>query len=167
MPALSASIRKLLGGTRLIVLPEDFYVVELPVDVKPIPGEWYRPATTRFAVFIREPNHVTLIVNRKKWLRMQRIFDKYEVHGPVKVVEFDVKLSMAARGYMATIGTILAESELGVVPVSSFQRDHIIVPKADLPRTVRVIRRFLESCRGGAAEADRNRPRATRRKRSP
>ena len=67
----------------------------------------------------------------------------------VKVVEFDVKLSMASRGYMAAIGTLLAESQLSAVPVSSFLRDHIIVPKADLPRTVRIIRQFLESCRSG------------------
>lgn len=147
MPVLSANIKKLLARTKLFVLPEDFYVIELPVDVKAIPGEWYRPATTRFAVFIREPKQVTLIVNRKKWLRMQSIFDKYKVHGPVKVIVFDVKLSMVARGYMATIGTILAESKLGALPISTLLRDHIIVPKADLPRTVRVIRDFLESCR--------------------
>ncbi len=147
MAALSSNIKKLLARTKLVVLPEDFFVVELPVDIKPIPGEWYRPATTRFAVFIREPKQITLIVNRRKWLRMQNIFEKYIVRGPVKVLAFDVKLSQVARGYMATIGTVLAEARLGCVPVSSFLQDHIIVPKADLPRTVRVIRQFLESCR--------------------
>ncbi len=154
MQALSASIKKLLSRTKLVVLPEDYFVVELPVDVKPIPGEWYRPATTRFAVFIRESNQITLIVNRRKWLRMQNIFEKYDVQGPMKVVVFDVKLSMVARGYMATIGTVLAEAKLSVMPVSTFQRDHIIVPKADLPRTVRVVRRFLDSCR----ESSRQQP---------
>jgi len=78
---------------------------------------------------------------------MQNIFEKYDVHGPMKVVAFDVNLSMVAPGYMATIGAILAEAKLSAVPISSCNRDHIIVPKADLPRTVRVIRQFLESCR--------------------
>ncbi len=146
MPALSANIKKLLARTKLVILPEDYFVVQLPVDVKPIPGEWYRQATTRFAVFIREANQITLIVNRRKWLRMQNIFEKYDVCGPMKVVVFDVKLSMVARGYMATIGTVLADAKLSVMPVSTFLRDHIIVPKADLPRTVRVVRKFLESC---------------------
>lgn len=147
MAALSANIKKLLARTKLVVLPEDYYVVELPVEAKPIPGEWYRPATTRFVVFIREPKQVTLIVNRRKWLRMQNIFETYKVRGPVKVVAFDVKLSMVVRGYMATIGTVLAEAKLGALPVSSFLCDYIIVPKANLPRTVRVVRQFLESCR--------------------
>jgi len=147
MAALSANIKKLLARTKLVVLPEDYFVVQLPLDAKLIPGEWYRPATTRFAVFVREPKQITLIIARRKWLRMQNIFEKYDVHGPVKVVTFDVKLSMVAPGYMATIGTILAEAKLSAVPISSSNRDHIIVPKADLPRTVRVIRQFLESCR--------------------
>ncbi len=148
MPGLSANIKRLLARTRLVVLPEDYFVVQLPADIKPIPGEWYRPKTTRFAVFIRESDQITLIVNRRKWLRMQHIFDRpYRAHGPMKVVAFDIKLSMVARGYMATIGTLLADAKLSVMPVSTLLRDHIVVPKTDLPRTVRVIHQYLESCR--------------------
>jgi hypothetical protein len=147
MPVLSANINRLLAHTKLVVLPEDYFVVQLPWDVKPIPGEWYRPTTTRFAAFIRESRRITLIVNRRKWLRMQNIFEKYDVYGPMKIVAFDIKLSMAARGYMAAIGTVLAEAKLSVMPVSTLLHDHIIVPKADLPRTMKVVRQFLDGCR--------------------
>jgi hypothetical protein len=147
MPALSANLTELLSRTKLVVLPEDYFVVYLPLDAKPIPGEWYRAATTRFAVFIREPKVVTLVVARRKWLRMQNIFEKYEVVGPMKVISFDVKLSLVATGYMAAIGSVLIESNLSAVPISSFRHDHILVPKGDLPRTVRVLRQFLESCK--------------------
>ena len=77
MAPLSPELKELFGRTKLVVLPEDYYLIHLPVDAKPIPGEWYRPATTRFAVFIREPDEITLIVARRKWLRMQNLFDKY------------------------------------------------------------------------------------------
>ncbi len=148
MPALSSNIKKLLARTKLVVLPEDYFVIQLPADIKPIPGEWYRPATTRFAVFIRESNQITLIVNRRKWLRMQNIFDRpFKAHGPMKVVAFDIKLSMVARGYMATIGTLLADAKLSVMPVSTLLRDHIIVAKPDLPRTVKVVHQFLNELR--------------------
>ena len=147
MPFPSAGIRKLLARTKLQVMPEDYYVVHLPVDAKPIPGEWYRPATTRFAVFIREPREITLVVPRRKWLRMQNIFEKFKVSGPMKVVAFDVKLSMVAFGYMAAIGAILTEAKISAVPISSFHHDHILVKKADLPHTVRILRQFLEDCK--------------------
>ncbi len=147
MPAPSAELRKLLTQTDLVVLPEDYVLVFLPEEVKSIPGEWFRPATTRFAVFIREPKVITMAVTRRKWLRMQNMFKKYEVTGPMKVISFDVKLSLVATGYMSAIGSVLTEANISAVPISSFKHDHILVPKADLPRTVRLLRNFLESCK--------------------
>ncbi len=148
MASPTAGIKKLLARTKLQVMPEDYYVVTLPVDAKAIPGEWYRPATTRFAVFIREPKQVTLVVPRRKWLRMQNLFDKFKVTGPMKVIAFDVKLSMVAFGYMAAIGAVLTEAKISAIPISSFHHDHVLVTKSDLPHAVRVLRNFLDSCRG-------------------
>jgi hypothetical protein len=149
MTALSAELRELLARTSLVVFPEDYVVVYLPVGIKAIPGEWFLPATTRFAVVIQEPKVITMVVPRGKWLRMQNMFENYkvEVEGPFKAVCFDVKISMVVSGYMAAIGSVLTESKLSSIPISSFKHDHILVPKADLPHTVRVLRNFLESCK--------------------
>jgi hypothetical protein len=147
MPAISADLRKLLIKTNLVVFPEDFVVVCLPSNIKAIPGEWFRSATTRFAVVIQEPKLITMIITRRKWMRMQNMFEKYEVSGPFKVIGFDVKLSLVAQGYMVAIGSVLTEAKLSAIPISSFKRDHILVAKMDLPRTVRVLRNFLDGCR--------------------
>ncbi|MFH1574823.1 MAG: ACT domain-containing protein [Acidobacteriota bacterium] len=147
MPVISAELRKLFAQTNLMVLPEDYYSVKLPLDVKPIPGEWYRPATTRFAVFMREPRQISLIVARRKWLRMQNLFDRFEVSGPMKVVSFDTEFAGKVCGYMATIGSLLADEELCAIPISTVGRDHILVNKQDLPRTVKVLRGFIDKCR--------------------
>jgi hypothetical protein len=152
MPAISAELKKLLTRTNLVVFPEDFVVVYLPVGIKAIPGEWFLPATTRFAVVIQEPKMITMVVPRGKWLRMQNMFENYEVEGPFKVICFDVKLSMVVSGYMAAIGSVLTEANLSSVPISSFKHDHILVPKADLPHTVRVLRDFLDGCQKKAAK---------------
>ncbi len=147
MPSLSASLKKLLGRTKLAVMPEDYFLIHLPVDARPIPAEWYRPATTRFAAFIREPEGITLIVPRRKWLRMQNLFEKYEVTGPMKVVTFDIKLALVVYGYIAAISNVLAAAKISIVPISSYHRDHVVVRKEDLPRTVRLLRQFLQSCK--------------------
>jgi len=147
MRAISPDFKKLLAHTKLLVLPEDYFVIQLPLDAKLIPGEWYRPATTRFALFIREPKEISLVVARRKWLRMQNIFDSYKVSGPVKVIAFDSHLSMVAPGYMAAIGCVLEESKIRVAPVSSFSRDHILVEKKDLPRTVKLLRQLIQECK--------------------
>lgn len=147
MAELSAELKDLLTRTNLMVFPEDYVVVYLPVGIQAIPGEWFRPATTRFAVVIQEPKVITMVVPRRKWLRMQGMFDKYDVSGPYKVISFDIKLSLVAAGYMCAMGSVLTEANISAIPISSFKSDHIIVPKEDLPRTVKVLRDFLHSCK--------------------
>lgn len=119
-------------------------MIRLPVDTKPISGEWYRPATTRYAVFVREPKDITLIVPRRKWLRMQHMFKKPQVSEPMKVIIFDIELGINVYGFIAAISQVLAEAKISLMPVSSFHRDHILVRKKDLPRSVRLLRQFLD-----------------------
>jgi len=145
MAARSANARNLLGRTNLVVLPEDYYLVRLPANTKPIPGEWYRPATTRFAAFIREPKEITLVIPRRKWLRMKTLFDKYKLAGPWKVITFDIELPLNVYGFIAPIATVLAEAKITILPIFSFDRDHVLVRKEDLPRSVRILREFLQS----------------------
>ncbi|MGA2260522.1 MAG: ACT domain-containing protein [Acidobacteriota bacterium] len=147
MAVLSADLKKLLVRTKLSVLPEDYLVIRLPLESKTIPVEWYRPATTRFAVFIRESKAISLIVTRRKWLRMQSIFDKSKVSGRMKVIAFDGKLSMVVPGYMSAIGSVLADAKISALPVSTLLSDHILVEKTDLPRAVRLLRQLIQTSR--------------------
>ena len=144
MAELSAELKGLLAQTKLVVFPEDYVVVYLPINVHRIPAEWFSPDTTRFAAIIQEPKMITMVVPRRKWLRMKNMFDRYDVNGPLKVISFDVKLSLLASGYMSAIGSVLTNSNISAIPIFSFKGDHIIVPKSDLPRTVRVLREFLQ-----------------------
>ncbi len=145
MPTLPDDVKTLLAHTKLAVFPEDFIAVSLPIGVKQIPAEWFGPATTTFAAVLQESRLVTMIVPLRKWRRMQSMFEKYDVSGPLKVLNFDVKSSLDAGSLRAAISTLMAESEIRSIPISSFRSYHIIVPKEDLPRTVKIMRKFLDS----------------------
>jgi hypothetical protein len=166
MVELSTELKDLFTQTKLTIFPEDYFVVYLPIGVQAIPGEWFRPATTRFAVVIQEPKMITMVVPRRKWLRMQGMFDKYDVNGPFKVISFDAKLSLMTSGYMCAIGSILTESNIHAIPISSFKGDHLIVPKADLPRTVKVLRDFFQHCKKGSSGRCSPKTARTRQKRT-
>jgi hypothetical protein len=145
MQAISAKLKKLMATTNLIVYPEDYIAAYLPTGIKAIPGEWFRPATTLFAAVIQEPKLVTMIMPLRKWRRMQNMFDRYEVSVPLKVITFDVKHSLSAGGFRVAVASLLAEADISSIPISSFKLYHIVVPKTDLPRSVRVLRKFLDS----------------------
>lgn len=147
MPAISAELRDLLIKTDLFVYPEDFVVVYLPKNIKAISGEWFRRATTRFAMVIQEPKMITMVIPRRKWLRMQNLFEKYEASGPWKVISLRLKQSHAVCGYLAAIESVLKDSKINIIPVSNLKNYHILVPKPDLPRAVRLFRDFQESCK--------------------
>jgi len=144
MSALSTDIKKLLTQTSLVVFPEDYVAVYLPIGVKAIPGEWFCPDTTRFAAVIQEPELITMVLPRAKWQRMKNMFEKYDVSDPLKAITFDVKLSLVAGKFRVAIASALAEANIDSIPISSFKRYHVIVPKADLPRTVKVLRKMIE-----------------------
>jgi len=147
MPELTASVRKQVSRIRLKVLPEDYFVVHLPPDEQAVPAEWYRPATTRFAVFIRDPETVTLVVPRRKWLRMQNLFRKFRVVDVVKVVTLGIGRTRSLEACSVAVGQVLRDAGIGAAPLSSFHRDHILVPKQNLPRAVRLLRQFLAQSR--------------------
>ncbi len=149
MAQLSAELKKILARTKLVVLPEDYYMVHLPVDVKPIPGEWYRPATTRFALFIREPEEITLVIPRRKWLRIKTLFKKHKLTGPIKVITLEGKLSQHICRVMVAIGDLMSAADIKVAPLSSFTRTKLFVMKEDLPRTIRALRQLLAGCKAG------------------
>lgn len=136
--------------TKLSVLPEDFVVVYLPLDTKPLLPEWHRPTTTRFGAIIRDPEELVVVVSKRKWLRMQSIFKKYEIDGPFKVIELAIDAVSPVPGYLSQLGAVLSESQIRGFPISSFRRNHILVQKRDLPRTMRVLRKFVEQCKAAS-----------------
>ncbi len=143
MSELTADLRKQLGRVQHRVLPEDYLVVHLPLDAKPIPGEWYRPATTRFAAFIRDPESVTLIVARRKWVAMKNLFRESRISKTVRVITLLVPRLKDPEACLTVIARALAESGLGAAPLSSFHRNHILVPKENLPKAIRLLRGIL------------------------
>ncbi len=143
----STGVRKQLSRIRLKVLPEDYFVIHLPPNEKAVPAEWYRPATTRFAVFIRDPETVTLIVPRRKWLRMQNLFRKFRVVDVVRVVTLRIGRARKPAPCLAGVCKVLLEAGINAVPLSSFRREHLLVPKHNLPRAVRLLRQFSAQSR--------------------
>jgi hypothetical protein len=50
---------------------------------------------------------------------------------------------MVAGRFRVAIASALAAADINSIPISSFKRYHVIVPKADLPRAVRVLRNLI------------------------
>ena len=161
MPELTAKLRKELDLIQIKVLPEDYIFVRLPPDAKAIPGEWYRPATTRFAVFIRDPEEITLIVAQRKWMGMRNLFRKCRVSRKVRVVMLDLRRVKHPARCLPIIGRAFVEAGLATAPLASAHAVHVLVRRENLPKTIRVLRGLLSGEHGpGSPPARHRRPRA-------
>ena len=144
MGSSEADFKVSFANARVSVLPDEFVVIFLPLETEPLPPEWYRPMGTRFGATIRGPEETVLVVSKRKWLRMQSIFPKFELEGPFKVIELVLDAEKPIPGYLSQLGAVLAESQIRAFPISSLRRNHILVQKRDLPRTVRILRKLVE-----------------------
>jgi hypothetical protein len=143
----AADLRDFYAQTKISVLPQDYVVVYLPLETKQLSSEWFQPSTTRFLVVIREADRFVLVLPKGKWLQMQSIFEnEYEVDGPLKVIDLAIEAGKAMPGYLTHIGAIMTQERIRTFPISSFRRNHLMVSKADLPRTVKVLREFFDRC---------------------
>jgi hypothetical protein len=143
----SADLRALFAGTQMTVLPEDYAVAYVPLNSKQIPGEWFHPATTRFLVVIREEDRFVLVLPRAKWQKMKSLFEAVEVEGPLRVIALDAGSTKFVPGYLTQIGAVMTAEKIRTFPISSFRRNHLLVQKPDLPRTVKALREFIERCK--------------------
>jgi len=140
MPEPTAQLRKQLGLIRLKLLPEDYFFIQLPPDAKAIPGEWYGPATTRFAAFVRDAEAITLIVARQKWLGMRNLFPKFWVSKKARVIRLDLRRLKDPTHYVPTIGRTLVEAGIVTAPMASLHALYVLVAREDLPKAIRVLR---------------------------
>jgi hypothetical protein len=145
----SADLRALFAGTQLTVLPEDYVVAYVPLESKQLSGEWFHPATTRFLVVIREEDRFVLVLPRAKWLKMKSLFKNVEVEGPLRVIALDAGSTKFVPGYLTQLGAVMTAAMIRTFPISSFRRNHLMIQKPDLPRTVKVLREFIERCSSG------------------
>jgi hypothetical protein len=143
----SADLRALFAGTQMTVLPGDYVVAYVPLTSKQLPAEWFHPATTRFLVVIREEDRFVLVMPRAKWLKMQMLFDTSEVEGPLRVIALDANSTKFVPGYLTQLGAVMTAEKIRTFPISSFRRNHLMVQKPDLPRTVKLLRELIEQCK--------------------
>jgi hypothetical protein len=147
----SAHLREPIAAMRPTVLAEDYVVVYLPPDTKPLLPEWYG-TSTKFRAIIRDTDQFVIVLAQRQWLRMKKIFDRYDVEGPFKVIDMANDASKPVPGYLAQIGAVMSEHEIRGFPISSFRRNHILVQKRDLPRAMKALREVVELCKKHAAK---------------
>lgn len=91
-----------------------------------------RTLSNAFAV-IRDKNEITCIVEQSG----VSDDDVIEIEKDWKILTFDTVLPFELVGFLAEVAKALADEKIGILAVSGYSTDHILVRKKDLDKAIR------------------------------
>ncbi|KAL7905345.1 ACT domain-containing protein [Trichoderma velutinum] len=97
------------------------------------------PPLEETQLLFKEKEGITVIVSRE-----YATAHKIDFFFPCKMITLNVTSSLEAIGFMAVIATKLAETNMGVNPVSGFYHDHLFIPLGREQEAVEVLNRLAE-----------------------
>jgi hypothetical protein len=124
---MSAPARSL----ELSLLPEQFIIVRLGSRA-PLPA-WATQG--RFFSVTRTPDELSIVCTREQVpeaLRNETHWRAFKVRGPMALTEI---------GVLASLATPLAEAQISIFVVSTFETDYVLVNSEQLPDAIRVLRK--------------------------
>ncbi len=98
------------------------------------------PEGIEFFAMIKDPNGITLILPESELDGINKILG---CEKGFRLITFDIVLPFDLVGFISKVTTALAESNVGVLVLSSYSTDHILVKEKDLEKALEVLRRVI------------------------
>jgi hypothetical protein len=146
-PRFAACIRRL----RIVVEPEPVVLVHLPREEA---GAVQRRADRFYAPFclVFAPHEVTLVCREVEWEHAGRGLRGAKVESGYRMITLDVSLDPDTIGYLEVVTGHLARAGVPVTVLSTFHRDHLLVPASHLEAAVRALEDLVALARTVAGE---------------
>ncbi len=136
----------LLKKTRVEVSPETFAVISLRSEewLKLLENPELSPRMqTPFMIF-KDKWEVTLVLDDIDFGTIKHAIRDAKIERNFRILSFDVDLPFDVVGFMARIAKIFAESEISILPISSFSRDHVLIKQDDLAKALKALRGHID-----------------------
>jgi hypothetical protein len=120
-------LASLIRSMRPALRPEIFVFTSLPDETV--------PAAIKPVMIFREAEGLTAIVTREEAAaaRLAAAF-------PCRMITLNVHSALEAVGFLAAVGTLLADAGIAVNPVSAFHHDHLFVPLDRAEEALRILK---------------------------
>jgi len=124
-------LQQLVRSMQPELLPDEFVFITVP-DIE------LMPSMDPVMVF-QENEGITMIVKRERAEERRLAFEF-----PCKMITLNVHSALDAVGFLAIITSRLAESGMGVNPVSAFHHDHLFVPSDRADDALKALENLIE-----------------------
>lgn len=110
-------------------------------------GDWPRvisdpdrsPRMTAPFMIFKDAYEITLVLDEIDLANMRPALGSARIETGFRMLTFETEMDFNVVGFIAIVAGILAESNISIIPVSSFSRDHLLVKQGDLARALKAL----------------------------
>lgn len=135
----------LLKKTRVEVAPETFTLISLRHEdwLKLLENSELSPRMTAPFMIFKDRFETTLLLDETDYGTIRRAIRDAKTEGNFRLLTFDIELDFNVVGFLAEVTKILAESEIPIVALSAFSRDHLLIKQNDLAKALKVLGEYI------------------------
>ena len=136
---------ELLKAAKVEIAPETFFLVSLSHTdwTKILENPELSPRMSAPFMIFRDKWEVTLLLDEIDFGTIRHQLRDAKTAGNYRLLSFDVELDFSVVGFLAEVARILAESEISIIALSAFSRDHILIKQTDLAKTLKVLGNYV------------------------
>ena len=140
------NIAELLQKTRVEVAPETYYIVSLQDKEfhKLLENPELSPRMTSPFMIFKDKWEVTLILDETDYQTCRHAIREAKVEGGWRLLSFDLVMDFSIVGFFAEVARILAETNIPIMAISAFSRDHLFIKQDNLAKALKVLGEYIE-----------------------
>lgn len=137
---------ELLKKTRVEIAPETFTLISLNHQdwLKLLENPELSPRMTAPFMIFKDKFETTLLLDEIDFETIRYAVRDAKIERGFRLLTFEIVLDFSVVGFLAEVSRILAESEISIVALSAFSRDHILIKQDDLAKALKVLGEYVE-----------------------
>lgn len=98
-----------------------------------------------FSALLVDKDEVTLVIESENYAEYQtRLRDHIVSEQEYALITLDIELTPDIVGLTATLSRALAESQIPIIPLGSYSRDHFLVPSQHLDKALATLKKLQD-----------------------
>lgn len=140
-------LQAVLSQIQWSVRPEQFAMVGIDHRERLVVSQLIGHIRDSFFHMVIEPQEITLILTESDWRVLRPAFTRARTQYNYRLITFDDDLPADLVGFLATITTALAQTNVSVLAICSYARDYLLVQEQDLDTALQSIEQTVQQYR--------------------
>ena len=142
---MNEKLNKLLSKIKFKVLPQDFLIINIPLNQYEKFSKNFKKIKNNFYSLILEKEGISLIISNKNWDKIKSNFNMYKVETGYKILTYNTNTDLNLVGFLSIISKILASKRISLNVISAYHRDYFLIKKSKVKLAIKELNKFIKN----------------------